>query len=81
LRGGIVLPSFFEKNNMTQELPDGMLTEEQATDALDNLPMDDPEFSHLEGEIILCAFLRAEGYDDLAMAFIEARNRCGWWYN
>ena len=66
---------------MTNELPPGMLTEDQAVDALDNLPMDDPEFSHLEGEVILCSFLRAEGYDDIAAAFIEARIRCGWYYD
>ena len=66
---------------MIEKLPAGMLTEEQAVDALDSLPMDDPEFSHLEAEVILCAFLRFQGYDDLAMAYVEARNRCGWWYD
>lgn len=61
--------------------PDGVLSEDQAIDALDNLPLDDPEYSHVEGEAILCAFLRAEGYDEVAAAYIEARIRCGWYYD
>lgn len=62
-------------------LETGLLTEEEALIALDELPMDDPEAAHLTAEQILCALLRFEGYDDIAAAFVEARNRCGWYYD
>ena len=65
---------------MNNKLEDGLLTESQASDALDDLDMSDPEHSHLEAEMILCAFLRAEGYDEIAATFMEARIRCGWYY-
>ena len=66
---------------MNNKLEDGMLSEDEATDALDDLDMSDPEYSHLEAEMIICAFLRAEGFEELAMAFVEARIRCGWYYS
>jgi hypothetical protein len=66
---------------MNNKLETGMLTETEAADALDDLDLDDPEFSHLEAEMILCAFLRAEGFDEIAASFVEARIRCGWEYS
>ena len=65
---------------MVDKPTEDMLTEQEALNALDDLPMDDPEGSLWEAHAIMLAFLRAEGYDEVAAAMIEARIRCGWWY-
>ena len=65
---------------MNNKLESGMLSETEAADALDDLDLSDPEHTHLEAEMILCAFLRAEGFDEIAASFVEARTRCGWYY-
>lgn len=55
-----------------------------ADDAINMLnsldPKGDTELQHSEAEEILCGFLRDVGYEEVASAFEEARDRCDFWY-
>lgn len=55
------------------------MTAKEAVESLKDIS-DDPEIGHREAEEILCAFLSANGFPEVASAFDEARDRLGFWY-
>lgn len=57
------------------------MTREDVIRELDAQEMgDDQEAAHTLAEDALLAFLRDEGYGDVADAFTGARERVGYWY-
>ena len=42
---------------------------------------EDPETAHHVADSALIQFLRDNGHPDLAQAWTEAKNRCGFWYS
>ena len=49
------------------------MTDEQMAAALDALPQDDPERSHMFADVLLLSFLRGCGYKQSALAFGRLR--------
>lgn len=55
------------------------MTSAEAISQLKTLP-DDNEEAHAVADSILLRFLRAEGYDDIVDAWLNARDNIGFWY-
>jgi hypothetical protein len=57
------------------------MTEKEAIKALSVLPGDYPEEEHEAAEGILCDFLEENGFADLVLAFLAAKERVPFWYD
>ena len=56
------------------------MTQQEAMRRLSDLEYGDPEASHSEADDILVAYLTENGAEDVAIAWIDAKERCRFWY-
>lgn len=56
------------------------MTPEQAVEALRKLDPAEPQESHFKADQILCEVLDAQGLNEVAEAYWQARHYVAWWY-
>ena len=56
------------------------MKESDVIQELNTMRGDDPKIDHCRADDLLCEFLRAKGFGDVAEAYERAANRVGFWY-
>ena len=65
---------------MTKEEVIEQMTKEEVIEELTALTDDDPEAAHDEADRLLLHTLRLAGMADVVEAYMDARDRVGFWY-